>query len=49
MITKEDRKYIDTIIWRTQQKVIEVMKDIPPNELFGWKEGKTKFEKENKK
>jgi hypothetical protein len=38
MITKEERKYIETIIWRTNQEVIKVMKKIPCDELYGWKE-----------
>ena len=37
MITEEDKKYIETIIFRTNQEVIKTMKTIRSNELFGWK------------
>lgn len=37
MISKEQRKTIEIIIWRLNQEVTKVRKTIPENELFGWK------------
>jgi hypothetical protein len=38
MITKEERKIIDTIIQRLHKKVIKTMKKIPEKEFYGFKE-----------
>lgn len=40
MISKEEKKYIDTIIWRLKIEVIKTMKKIPYYQLYGWKEEK---------
>ena len=45
MITEQERKYIETIIWRTNREVILTMKQIPSNELFGWKGEKSDIPK----
>ena len=47
MITPEQRKYFEKLIFRTNQEVLEVMKRIPSDELFGRDDKKTlKFPKE---
>jgi len=38
MISEEERKYINTIIFRTRVEVIKEMKKHPRDILFGWKE-----------
>ena len=49
MITPEQRKYIDKLIWRTNAEVLEVMKRIPEGELFSRGNKKVlKFNKGNK-
>lgn len=35
-----EEKYIEDLIWRTNKVVVEIMKKIPDDELFGWKNGK---------
>lgn len=40
MITQEQRKYFEKLIFRTNQEVLEVMKRIPEGELFSRNEKK---------
>jgi hypothetical protein len=47
-ITEEERKYIETIIFRTRIEVIKEMKKHPRDILFGWKEEKEKDEQSTK-
>jgi len=37
MITEEERKFIETIIFRTNIEVVKTMKKIPKGQLFSWK------------
>jgi hypothetical protein len=37
MISEEEKKWIDSIIFRLNKEVIKTMKKIRPNELYGWK------------
>ena len=39
-ISIEDKRRIDTIIWRLNVEVVKQMKKIPANQLFGWKKPK---------
>ena len=36
-ITEAERKYIETIIFRTNKEVIKTMKKIPRGDLYSWK------------
>jgi len=37
MITEKERKYIETIIYRTNVEVVKTMKKIPKGQFFSWK------------
>jgi hypothetical protein len=37
MINEEERKFINTIIYRTNVEVIKTMKKIPKEQFFSWK------------
>lgn len=36
-MTPEEKRIIETIVWRTNREVVKVMKKIPSHQLFGWK------------
>jgi hypothetical protein len=39
-LSEDQRKTIETIVWRLRVAVVKQMKEIPARELFGWKEDK---------
>ena len=47
MINEEERKFIETIIYRTNVEVIKTMKKIPRGQFFSWK-GEEKEDDKNK-
>lgn len=39
-LSDDQRKTIETIVWRLRIAVVKQMKEIPSKDLFGWKEDK---------